>query len=143
MECSGDNLFLLLTGELIEVNCITGNTDGEVRIILGILICLDESFAVENVDIDMMCLLCEVAVKNCNKVCDSLVLRLSERIGSDGEGIGDTVAAVLLAKVCIGVEGCERTVLFSVVHGVCAGGEGSAVSTAVGSSSGILTVHYV
>ena len=102
VEGSGDNLFLLLAGELIEVYGIAGNSDSEVRICFGILICLDESVAVENVDIDMMCLLCEVAVKNCNKVCDSLVLRLSECIGSDGEGIGDTVAAVLIAKLCNG-----------------------------------------
>ena len=59
MECSGDNVVLLLLGKLDEVYCISGNTDSELRIVLGVLLSIEKSITCEYVNVEV------VAALNC------------------------------------------------------------------------------
>ena len=54
MECSGNNVVLLLLGELDEVYGIAGNPDSKLRIVLGMLLGIEESVPVEYVYVEVM-----------------------------------------------------------------------------------------
>ena len=81
MECAADNLALLLARELIEVNSIARNADGKVGVGFGIFIGLYQGFAVENINIYMMCHLGKVAIENGNKVMGALFIGVAESLG--------------------------------------------------------------
>ena len=49
MECTADNVCLLLGCELYKVNSVSGYTDGELRIFLRMSLCIKKSLSVENV----------------------------------------------------------------------------------------------
>lgn len=49
MEGPGNNLHLLVTGELAEVHCIAADTDGQVRVLLRVLDGIHQHLLVENV----------------------------------------------------------------------------------------------
>ena len=66
MEGTADDLSLLFTRELIKVDRISGNADGEVGIILGFVISLKQGFSVKYIDVDVVCLLYEISVENVN-----------------------------------------------------------------------------
>ena len=87
--------------------------------------------------------LSEVSVKDRYQIVDPFLLCFAQSIGGNGEGVGDTVTAVLISELCNGVKGGESAALLSVVHGVCAGGKGCAGGSAVGGRSRVLSVHNV
>ena len=72
MEGTADDLTLLLAGELVEVDSVARNADGQVGVILGVLIRLHQRLAVEHVDVDVVRTLCKVAVQNVDEVIDAL-----------------------------------------------------------------------
>lgn len=74
MEGSGDNIILLLLGELDEVNCITGYTDSKLRIILRVLLSVKKSVSCEYVNVQMMSSLCCISVQKTDKVVDLLCI---------------------------------------------------------------------
>ena len=63
MEGSGDNLILLLLGELDEVYSISGNTDSELRIFFGMSLSVKKRLTGENVYVEVMATLLYIAVK--------------------------------------------------------------------------------
>ena len=68
MEGSCDNVILLLLGELDEVNRITGNSDGELRIVLGMLLCIEKCLTVEYINVEVMTALYGIAIEKTNEV---------------------------------------------------------------------------
>ena len=72
MEGTGDNVCLLLGSQLDEVNCISGYADGELRIILGMSLCIQKGVSVQNVDVQMMTALGCVTIQQINQVVDLL-----------------------------------------------------------------------
>ena len=54
MESAGDDLILLGTGQLDKVDGVAGNTDGQLRIQLGVSLRIQQSLAVEHIDIEMV-----------------------------------------------------------------------------------------
>ena len=68
---------------------------------------------------------------------------MPQRIGGDGEGIGNAVTAIVIAELCHRVQRSQGSVLLPVVYGIGAGGEGSAGLAAIGGSPRILAVHNV
>ena len=54
VERTGDNVCLLLRCKLDEVYCVTGNTDRQLRIVLGMLLSVQKSISVEYVDVEVM-----------------------------------------------------------------------------------------
>ena len=54
MECSGDNVVLLLLCELDEVYGIAGNPYCELGIVLGMLLSIEESLPVEYIYVEVM-----------------------------------------------------------------------------------------
>ena len=63
MECTGNNVSLLLGSELDEVNRISGHADGQLGIILGMLLSVQQHISVQYVYVQVMAALCCVAVK--------------------------------------------------------------------------------
>ena len=59
---------LVRLGEPGKVHGITGDTEGEMRVFLGMLVSLAKSFRTENVDVEMMRTLRKIAVKKRGKV---------------------------------------------------------------------------
>ena len=68
VEGPADNLFLLLTGELVEVYSIAGHSDCEVGIKLGIIHSINKLLSFKDIDIDVVSALVKVSVKNRNQV---------------------------------------------------------------------------
>ena len=91
MEGTADNLSLLLTRELVEMNGIARYANGKIGIRLGILVSLQEGFAVHHVYVDMMRPLGKISVKDRNEVIDTLFFIPPERLGGDREGVRDPV----------------------------------------------------
>ena len=67
---SCDNVELLLSGKVDELNCITGYTDCEVCVLflLGVLHSVDELLFTEYVYIEVVCALIKVTVQYVNQV---------------------------------------------------------------------------
>ena len=72
VECSGDNVVLLLLGKLDEVYCISGNTDSELRIVLGVLLSIEKSITCEYVNVEVVAALNCITVKKTYQVFDLL-----------------------------------------------------------------------
>ena len=73
MECSADNFLLLFRGQLVKQYRISRHSDGERRILLGVLHRVDEELSVKHIYIKMMCLTCEITVEDVLKVVSSLL----------------------------------------------------------------------
>ena len=63
MESTGNDVSLLLGSELDEVNGISGHADGQLRIVLGMLLSVQEHISVQHVYVEVMAALCSIAVK--------------------------------------------------------------------------------
>lgn len=74
VECTSNDLHLLVTCQLAEVHSIATNTDCEVGIFLRVLHCIHEHFPVEHVDIDVMATLDKVAVQYSCQVVGAVIL---------------------------------------------------------------------
>jgi hypothetical protein len=59
---SRNNVILLFLREFNEVNCITGNTDGELRILFRMSLCIQKGFAIEYVYVKVIATVANVAV---------------------------------------------------------------------------------
>ena len=70
MEGTRDNISLLLGSELYEVNGIAGNPDGKLRIILGMLLCIEKSISVKNGNVKMVSALGSVTIEKVYKVAN-------------------------------------------------------------------------
>ena len=142
---AGDNVQLLLTGEVDELDRVAGDADGEVGVLLllRMLHGVDELLAAEDVDVQMVGGGLEVAVQQLHQVFDALIGGLAEGIGIDGLGDGDAVQRPGIGELGGGVEGGDEAVLLCAVGGVAAGGEGSTFLAAVGGCAGGLAVHHV
>ena len=68
VECTGNNVILLLLGELDEVYRIAGNSYCELRIFLGVSLSVQQSLAGEDVYIKVVTAFFNVAVKKFNEV---------------------------------------------------------------------------
>ena len=62
VESTGDNVCLLFRGQLDEVYSIAGYADGKLRIVLRMLLGVQQSISVQNVYIKVMTALCSIAV---------------------------------------------------------------------------------
>ena len=67
----------------------------------------------------------------------------AKRIGRYREGIGNTVARVLVRQFCHRFKRGERAVLISAVHRVSAGREGLSRPSAVGRVARLFAVYHV
>ncbi len=54
MECTGDNVSLLLGCKFDKVYSVAGNSDGKLRIILGMLLSIKQCVSVKYIYIKMM-----------------------------------------------------------------------------------------
>ena len=143
MERSRNNFLLLFLGQAVEVDGITGNTDGQIRILFGMLGGIDEHIAVEDVDVDVLCALTEVAVDDLAEIAVSRFVVVTECLRNDAERVGDTVLADVVRQLCNGVEGCKRTGSITSVHRVRTGRKRLACTSAVGRVAGLLAVDDV
>ena len=68
VEGTGDYLVLLFLGELDEVNGVAADSDGKLGILFGMCLCVKEGLTGENVDVQVVSALFNIAVKEGNKV---------------------------------------------------------------------------
>ena len=93
MLTSGDNVKLLLAGEVDELHSVARHTDREVCIfgLFGMLHAVLQLVHAEDVDIQVVRTLIKVAVEDMAEVVDALVVVVTESVGADGLGVGDAV----------------------------------------------------
>ena len=121
MAGSCDNVKLLLSCKVDELNSVSGNTDREVCILLffRMLHSIDKFLFTEYVYIEVMCTTVKVSVKYIYKVLCTLFLRMTKSIRVDSLSIGDSVKGILIVKLCNRVQGSKKSVLLCAVRRVC------------------------
>lgn len=79
---SCDNVELLLSGKVDELNCITGYTDCEVCVLFFFRMfhCIDQFLCAKYVYIQVMGILCKISVQNLNQVILALLILMSKCI---------------------------------------------------------------
>ena len=85
MECSCNYFILLFFCKFMEVDGITGDANGQVRVLFGMLGGIDEHIAVEDVDVDVLSALTEVAVDDGAEVAVSCFGIVTERLRKEIE----------------------------------------------------------
>ncbi len=120
MAGSGDDVELLLFGQIDELDRVSGNADGEVGVfrLLGVVHRIDELLGSEDVDVEMVRALIEVSVEDLGEVVLLLLLTVAKSIGSDGLGVGDAVEGIFVRELGDGVERSKQAVLLSPIGGV-------------------------
>ena len=88
MEGTRNNLTLLLTAQLVEVYRVAGNTDGQVRVLLRMLVSRHQGFAVEHIYVQVVRILREIAAHDGNQIVHLLLIGLAECARRDGERVG-------------------------------------------------------
>ena len=89
VEGTGYYLVLLFLCELDEVYRIAAYTDGKLGIFFGVRLSIEKRFSCENVDVQVVAALLNVAVKECDKIiylvfcCYHFVFFLSLEWGGD------------------------------------------------------------
>jgi hypothetical protein len=63
MEGTRDYICLLLGSQLDEVYSVSGNADGKLRILLGILLSVKKGLSVQNVYVQVMAALSSVTIQ--------------------------------------------------------------------------------
>ena len=63
VECSCDNVVLLLLGKLDEVYSVSGYTDSKLRIVLGMLLSIEKCISCEHVNVEVVTSLDCITVK--------------------------------------------------------------------------------
>ena len=98
MAGTGDDVHLLLTGQVDELDRVAGDTDGEVCVLflLGMLHGVDQLLLAKDVDVQVVGTLIEVAVHDLHQILDALALAVTQCIGVDGLGVGDAVQSLYI-----------------------------------------------
>ena len=121
MAGTGNNIHLLLTGQVNKLHGVTGYTDGEVCILflLRMLHGVDQLLFTEHIHVQVMCALIEVAIHHLYQVVDALLLVMADGVRVDGLGVGDTVQCPLIRQLSNGVQRGQQAVLLCAVSRVC------------------------
>gem|GEM_PF-6288936 len=114
---AGNDIELLLARQVDELHGIAGDADGEVRVLglFGVLHRVDELLCTEDIDVEMVSALSEVAVHHVDEIVRAFVKRVAERIGADRLGVGNAVKRILVGELRHGIERGEQTALLSAV----------------------------
>ena len=104
---------------------------------------VDELLCTEDIDVEMVSALSEVAVHHVDEIVRAFVKRVAERIGADRLGVGNAVKRILVGELCYGIERGEQTALLCAVAWVGAGRKRRAGFAAVGERSCSFAVHHV
>ncbi len=93
MAGSCDNIQLLFTSQVDELNSISGYTDCEVCVFrfLRMFHSVDQFFCTEYVYVQVMCTLIEVTIQDVYQVVDSFVIVMTQCARADGLCIRDTI----------------------------------------------------
>ena len=138
-----DDVELLLAGELDEVDGVAGHADRQLRVQLGMLHRVQQQVALQDVDVDVVPFLLEVAVEQVDEVARAFLRLAPERVRHDGEGEGDAVFARVVRQLRDGFHGGDAAFGVAPVHGVGARGEGLAGLAPVGGCPRHFPVHHV
>ena len=90
VEGALDDLLLLLSGQAVEVDRVARDTDGETGIFLRVFHGVLQGGPVHHVHVQVVGPLAEVAVQNGDQVALPLRLILTQGLGDNGEGVGDS-----------------------------------------------------
>lgn len=134
MGAARDDIELLLARQVDELHGIAGHADREIRVLrfLRMLHAVDELIDAENIDVEVMRTLAEVAVHDAHERRDAVLLRVAERLGRDGLRVRDAVERVLIRQFRDGVQRSQEAVLLGAVRRVRARGKRRVGLAAVG-----------
>ena len=104
VESTADNVHLLLTGQLDKVNGIAGNTDGQLRILFGMIHRIQQNITVQHIHVDVMAAFHKVAVQKLSQIALTGFLLTSQCAGHNGEGVGNSVQIAKTIEEATGME---------------------------------------
>src|SRR5690242_16585464 len=143
MEGGVDHIRLLLARETHEVDGVTGDPDGEVRVLLRLIHGIHQRLAIQYVHVHVVSGHAIVRVEHGGEVSHTFLGYATEPGRHQRDGEGDAVLRIAIRNLC---DRCRRSVdavAVTSVHRVGAGGERLAFSTPVGRVAGTLAVHDI
>ena len=147
VERPGNDVELLFARQLDEVHGVPGNAHRELRILFGVIHRVEQRFAVEDIDVDVVRALVrirgEVTVEQARKLGLALREILAQRAGHHRERVGDSVERIVVRQLRDGHHGRHGALPVAPVHRVRTGSERRARAAAVRRVSGLLPVDHV
>ena len=115
---SCDNIHLLFTGQVDELNSISGYTDCEVCVFrfLRMFHSINQFFCTEYVYVQVVCTLIEVTIQDMYQVVYSFFIIMSQCTRADGLCIGDTIQCQFVWQLGNRVQRSQQTALFCAVR---------------------------
>ena len=87
VERTRDNVHLLRFCQLYEVYRIARNADCKLRVFFGMVHCVEQNFAHENVYVQMLSVFCHVSVDETAEVYNLFVVGLAQRVRQNRERV--------------------------------------------------------
>ena len=145
VSVSCDDIELLFTGQIDELDCITGNTDCKVGIFwfFRMFHCIIESIQAKYVDIQMMCTLAEIAIQYIDKLMLTFFIRMTKSGRRNCLCVGNTIQCIFIWNLGNGVQRGKQTVLFCTIGRVCTRGEWLISTSSIRQSTGCLTIDNI
>ena len=142
---SGNNIQLLLSCQIDKLNCITGNTDSEVCILLffRMLHSIDQFLFAKYIYVQVMCTLVEISVQYMYQIICTLFITMSKSFRINGLCIGNSIQCILIVKLCNRVQGSKKSVLLCAVGWVCTRCQRLSSLSSIRKSSGSFTINNV
>ena len=145
MSVSCDDIELLFTGQIDELDRIAGNTDCKVGIFrfFRMFHSIVQSVKSEYINIQMMCSLAEIAIQNIDKLMLALFIGMTKSGRRDCLCVGDTIECIFIWNLGNGVQGSKQTVLFCTIGWICPRREWFICTSSIRQCTGCLTIDNI
>ena len=128
----------------MEVYGIPGYTNGQSRVLIRMFHGVNQGFAAENIDIQMVRTLCKVTIENIGQVLNPLFQSVTQRIGHNRERIADTILAhIAVRDLRYRIQRSQCTGFIAAMHGVGTRCQRLAALAPVGRGPSLLAIHDV
>mmetsp|Transcript_16804 Transcript_16804/g.46970 ORF Transcript_16804/g.46970 Transcript_16804/m.46970 type:complete len:218 (+) Transcript_16804:251-904(+) len=144
MERAVEHLLLLLLCQLDEMDGIARHPDGQVRIVVGVLHGIEEHVAVEDINVDVMPTIEEVAIYNVGEVGVALLITaLAQEGGHQGERVGNAVQAVSVRDLGHALQAGKSPHAVAAMHWIGTRGKGLPGLAAIGRGASLPAVDNI
>ena len=98
MECAVHYIQLLFAGQLDEVYCVAGNSDGQLRVFFRMFHGIQQRFTHQHIHIQVVPVVEEVTIQQCNQIVDLFFIASAQCVRNDAERVADAVFRLIVGQ---------------------------------------------